>query len=67
LPQSLLETQNLKNLAQLGAQARTDSIETYFASKKERICLLDPSAKQELEPADAEKFDVFLFGGILGM
>ncbi|KIW64125.1 hypothetical protein PV04_09080 [Phialophora macrospora] len=66
LPQSLLDTQNLKNLAELGAQARTDSIETYFASNKERICLLDPSAKQELEPADAENFDVFLFGGILG-
>ncbi|KAJ9602788.1 hypothetical protein H2200_012568 [Cladophialophora chaetospira] len=66
VPQSLLATQNLKNLGELGAEGRTDSIETYFASKKERICLLDPSAKQELEPTDAEKFDVFLFGGILG-
>ncbi|OCT44827.1 hypothetical protein CLCR_06155 [Cladophialophora carrionii] len=66
LPQSLLETQTLKDLAELGAQARTDSIETYFANKKERICLLDPAAKQELGPADAEDFDVFLFGGILG-
>ena len=66
IPQSLLETQDLKDLGALGAEGRTDSIETYFASKKERICLLDPSAKQELEPSDAEKFDVFLFGGILG-
>jgi ribosome biogenesis SPOUT family RNA methylase Rps3 len=67
VPQPLLETQDLKDLALLGAEGRPDSIETFFASKKERICLLDPAAKQELEPRDAESFDVFLFGGILGM
>jgi ribosome biogenesis SPOUT family RNA methylase Rps3 len=33
---------------------------------KEKVCLLDPAAKEELSPKDAEKFDVFLFGGILG-
>ena len=67
VPESLLESKDLKELATLGAQGRTDSIETYFADKKERICLLDPAAKQELEPGDRENFDVFLFGGILGM
>lgn len=30
------------------------------------MCLLDPSAAQDLEPADGEKFDYFVFGGILG-
>lgn len=32
----------------------------------ERICLLDSEAKEEMCPADVEKFDYFLFGGILG-
>lgn len=30
------------------------------------ICLLDPSAKTPLSPADADRFKYFLFGGILG-
>jgi len=32
----------------------------------DRVCLLDPQAEKELSPADAEVFDVFVFGGILG-
>lgn len=32
----------------------------------ERICLLDSEASEEMCPADVEKFDYFLFGGILG-
>ena len=31
-----------------------------------RVCLLDPSAKVELTPEDGEKFDWYIFGGILG-
>ena len=45
---------------------RSDAVEHYFANKKQRICLLDPAAEQDLQPDDAMKFDVFLFGGILG-
>ncbi|KAK7749172.1 hypothetical protein SLS62_008353 [Diatrype stigma] len=30
-----------------------------------RVCLLDPQADEDLAPADAAAFDVFLFGGIL--
>lgn len=66
VPQALLETQDLKDLQESGVEARSDSIETYFANKKERICLLDPGATQELQVADADSFEVFLFGGILG-
>lgn len=43
-----------------------ESVETLYADRKERICLLDPQANEELCPADREIFDVFLFGGILG-
>lgn len=31
-----------------------------------KICLLDSEAGETLSPADAEEFDYFLFGGILG-
>ncbi|WWD21982.1 hypothetical protein CI109_106470 [Kwoniella shandongensis] len=31
-----------------------------------RVCLLDPRAPKVLAPGDAELFDVFLYGGILG-
>lgn len=34
--------------------------------EKSKVCLLDPSATEELVPEDADKFDFFLFGGILG-
>ena len=34
---------------------------------KERVCLLDPAAEKNLNPDDSKDFDVFLFGGILGM
>jgi ribosome biogenesis SPOUT family RNA methylase Rps3 len=32
----------------------------------EQLCLLDPAADQRLEPEDADSFEWFLFGGILG-
>ena len=42
------------------------SVEDVYHDRKDRVCLLDPAAKEELKPADAEDFDVFVFGGILG-
>lgn len=32
----------------------------------ERVCLLDPRAEAVLAPEDSDKFDAFLYGGILG-
>ncbi len=32
----------------------------------QHICLLDSEADETLSPADAQTFDYFLFGGILG-
>jgi len=34
--------------------------------KLTKACVLDPDAKEQLTPAIAKKFDVFVFGGILG-
>ncbi|KAL8933921.1 MAG: hypothetical protein Q9211_005508 [Gyalolechia sp. 1 TL-2023] len=42
------------------------SVEQIYHDCKDRVCLLDPAAKEELGPKDVEKFDVFVFGGILG-
>lgn len=66
VPESLLQSQDLQVLRDAGAEGRNDSIEEYFADRKDRICLLDPAAKQELDASDASQFDIFLFGGILG-
>jgi ribosome biogenesis SPOUT family RNA methylase Rps3 len=49
-----------------GLQVEHRSVEDIFKDKKSVVCLLDPSAKEELSPEDGEKFEVFLFGGILG-
>ena len=48
-----------------GLVIETRSVEQIFFNK-ERVCLLDPAAKDELSPKDGDLFDVFLFGGILG-
>ena len=49
-----------------GLNVEHRSVEELYHDSKNRVCLLDPAAKQELSPEDGETFDVFLFGGILG-
>ncbi|KAJ5345911.1 hypothetical protein N7452_003915 [Penicillium brevicompactum] len=49
-----------------GLEVEQRSVEEIFADRKDKVCLLDPSAQTELSPQDGETFDVFLFGGILG-
>lgn len=45
-----------------------ESVEQLYPTPaaRSRVCLLDPKGAKDLSPADAEEFDVFLFGGILG-
>lgn len=52
--------------ATLGLEVDHRSVEEIFAEKKAKVCLLDPAAKVELAPDDGDRFEVFLFGGILG-
>ncbi|KAK1715675.1 SAM-dependent RNA methyltransferase [Colletotrichum lupini] len=47
-------------------KAENRGVEELYAADKSRVCLLDPSAASDLSPEDGEKFDAFLFGGILG-
>lgn len=49
-----------------GLEVEQRSVEDIFADRKDKVCLLDPSAKVELSPEDGDTFEVFLFGGILG-
>ena len=44
------------------------SVETMYATPEARakVCLLDPKAEKDISPEDADVFEAFLFGGILG-
>lgn len=64
VPASLELPERLKALP--GFVAKPQSVEELYPEKS-RVCLLDPSATKELSPEDGDTFDVFLFGGILGM
>lgn len=64
VPKELVLPSRLQNLPGLNVEHR--SVEEIYKEKKARVCLLDPAAKEELSPEDGERFDVFLFGGILG-
>ncbi|KAF3760866.1 DUF431-domain-containing protein [Cryphonectria parasitica EP155] len=46
--------------------ATQSSVEDIYASSKNTVCLLDPAAEKDLSPEDAQEFETFLFGGILG-
>jgi len=63
VPPTLVLPELLRTVPGFTADGR--NVETIYADKT-RVCLLDPSATKELSPDDDERFDVFLFGGILG-
>lgn len=65
LPPNFAVPEGLKAVPCFKAENR--GVEEIYAADKSRVCLLDPAASKELEPQDGEVFDVFLFGGILGM
>jgi ribosome biogenesis SPOUT family RNA methylase Rps3 len=64
VPATLVLPATLKHVPGFTTDER--SVETLYAEDKTRVCLLDPSATKELCPEDGDKFDTFLFGGILG-
>ena len=74
VPETLQLPENLKALVEgegqgegaKAMQVENRSVEEIFAHKKDKVCLLDPSAEVELRPEDGRVFEVFLFGGILG-
>lgn len=64
VPEALSLPKQLLDIRGLVVEHR--SVEVVYAKQRGRVCLLDPAAAEELRPDDGEKFDVFLFGGILG-
>lgn len=65
VPEQLSLPQRLLDIPGVVVEHR--SVEVVYAKQMDRVCLLDPAAAEELRPEDGQKFDVFLFGGILGM
>ena len=50
-----------------GFQADQRATEEIFPLNSMSVCLLDPKADTDLAPQDGELFEIFLFGGILGI
>lgn len=65
LPAALKLPEELAAIPAFIAERR--GVEEIYAQDKSRVCLLDPAAAKDLSPEDGETFDVFLFGGILGV
>lgn len=68
LPAGTTEKDIPARLLDLGLQWTVDECVDIDGGKisKSKICLLDPAAEVDLVPEDSEKFDYFVFGGILG-
>lgn len=64
LPSSFRVPESLSCVPAFKAERR--GVEELYAADKSCVCLLDPAASKGLSPGDADKFQVFLFGGILG-
>lgn len=65
VPEQLSLPKGLLDIRGLVVERR--SVEVIYGRQKDKVCLLDPAATKELRPEDGERFDVFVFGGILGM
>ena len=64
VPPSLAIPEELKSAGAI--EIDSTDVESKFQHIQRRVCLLDPKAATELSPRDADTFDVFVFGGILG-
>lgn len=64
LPQEFNAPDKLRQISAFKPENR--GVEELYAADKSRVCLLDPAAASDLSPEDGDKFDAFLFGGILG-
>jgi len=63
---NLKTDENKKKLERLG-KVFSESIKKFdITIDWARVCILDPEAEKTLNPADSDKFDYYVFGGILG-
>ncbi|CAB4256003.1 similar to Saccharomyces cerevisiae YOR021C Putative protein of unknown function [Maudiozyma barnettii] len=73
LPEGTTSDMIPKKLLDMGLQWTTkdlshihEDIANVEHMKNGRVCLLDPRATTDLQPSEADEFDYFVFGGILG-
>ncbi|ODV94528.1 hypothetical protein PACTADRAFT_44203 [Pachysolen tannophilus NRRL Y-2460] len=67
LPATMTENDIPKKLLDAGLQWTTKDVsEITGDTPKTKVCLLDPAAKEDLAVTDANNFEYFVFGGILG-
>ncbi|CAI5756542.1 unnamed protein product [Candida verbasci] len=67
LPSNTSEKDIPQKLLDLGLQWTTkECVELDGGLDKDKVCLLDPAAETDLILSDGEKFEYFVFGGILG-
>lgn len=73
LPEGTTESEIPEKLLHMGLRWTTKDLNHLTEEFKDlqplqngRVCLLDPRADQDLQPAETEQFDYFVFGGILG-
>lgn len=57
-----------KQLDLPSSAVQQQGVESIYATaeSRQKVCLLDPKADKDIGPEDADLFDAFLFGGILG-
>ncbi len=65
LPRRLKTPTRLDEISSFRREHR--GVEDICANQKAKVCLLDPAAAKDLSPEDGDLFEVFVFGGILGM
>ena len=67
LPEGTTEADIPQALLDLGLQWTTEEcVNLNGGLARDQVCLLDPAAEEDLEPQDNQKFQYFVFGGILG-
>jgi ribosome biogenesis SPOUT family RNA methylase Rps3 len=67
LPEGTTEKDIPSRLLDMGLQWTTkECINIDGGIDTSKVCLLDPAAQTDLVPEDKQKFDYFVFGGILG-
>jgi ribosome biogenesis SPOUT family RNA methylase Rps3 len=67
LPEGTTEKDIPSRLLDMGLQwTTTECVNIEGGLDTSKVCLLDPAAETDLVPEDKQKFDYFVFGGILG-
>lgn len=65
VPEKLFQTLPSDKTFQVSRQGIEEMVSQKIIAR-DKVCLLDPKGEGELSPKDGDRFQVYLFGGILG-